>query len=101
MWKSRCPFFGRPHKIAPDCCLGLFKRLFRKTKVGCLEDVVAAVERSGAINHAQWVGTRDGTLCHFTTGASFLILTCHKQHWREYHKCTTFASQHWIQELCL
>ena len=48
-------------KFAPDSCFGLFKRLFRKTKVGCLEDVVAVVERSGAINHAQLVGTHDGT----------------------------------------
>ena len=44
-------------KFAPDCCFGLFKRLFRKTKVGCLEDIAAVVERSAAINHAQLVGT--------------------------------------------
>ena len=49
-------------KFAPDWCFGLFKRLFRKTKVGCLDDIAAVVEQSATINHPQLVGTHDGTI---------------------------------------
>ena len=49
-------------KFAPDWCFGLFKQLFRKTKVGCLDDIAAVVEQSATINHPQLVGTHDGTI---------------------------------------
>ena len=49
-------------KFAPDWCFGLFKRLFRRTKVGSLDDVAAVVEQSATVNHPQLVGTHDGTV---------------------------------------
>ena len=49
-------------KFAPDWCFGLFKQLFQRTKVGCLDDIAAVVERSATVNHPQLVGTHDGTM---------------------------------------
>ena len=46
-------------KFAPDWCFGLLKWEFRRTKVGCLDDIVR-VEKSATVNHAQLVGTQDG-----------------------------------------
>ena len=48
-------------KFSPDWCFGLFKRRYRKTKIGCLDDIVAAVNQSAAPNFAQLVGSQDGT----------------------------------------
>ena len=50
-------------KFAPDWCFGLFKQLFRRTKVGSIDDIAAVVERSATVNHPQLVGTHDGTTC--------------------------------------
>jgi hypothetical protein len=47
-------------KFSPDWCFGLFKQVFRRTKVGCLDDIVKVVESSAVVNHAQLVGTQDG-----------------------------------------
>ena len=47
-------------KFSPDWCFGLFKQVFRRTKIGCLDDIAKAVERSAVVNHAQLVGTQDG-----------------------------------------
>ena len=48
-------------KFSLDWCFGLFKRRYRKTKIGCLDDIVAAVNQSAAPNFAQLVGSQDGT----------------------------------------
>ena len=48
-------------KFSPDWCFGLFKRRYRKTKIGCLDDIVAAVNQSAAPNFSQLVGSQDGT----------------------------------------
>ena len=40
--------------------LGLFKQAFRRTKIGCLDDIVKVVESSAVVNHAQLVGIQDG-----------------------------------------
>lgn len=48
-------------KFSPDWCFGLLKRQYRRTKVGCLDDIVAAVNVSADPNHAQLVGSQDGT----------------------------------------
>ena len=48
-------------KFAPDWCFGLFKRHYRLTKIGCLDDIVQAVNQSATPNVAQLVGTQDGT----------------------------------------
>ena len=47
-------------KFSPDCCFGLFKRHFRRSKVGCLDDIVRVVNESATPNVAQLVGTQDG-----------------------------------------
>ena len=48
-------------KFAPDWCFGLFKRHFRLCKIGCLDDIVHAVNQSATPNVAQLVGTQDGS----------------------------------------
>ena len=48
-------------KFAPDWCFGLFKRHYRLTKIGCLDDIVRAVNLSATANVAQLVGTQDGS----------------------------------------
>ena len=48
-------------KFSPNWCFGLFKRRYRKMKIGCLDDIVAAVNQSAAPNFAQLVGSQDGT----------------------------------------
>ena len=47
-------------KLSPDWCFGLFKQVFRRSKVGCLDDIARVVEKSTVVNHAQLVGTQDG-----------------------------------------
>lgn len=47
-------------KFSPDWCFGLLKRAFRRTKVGCLDDIMQVVENSATVNHAQLVGTQSG-----------------------------------------
>ena len=49
-------------KFSPDWCFGLLKQKFRRTRVGCLDDIVRVVESSSVVNHAQLVGTQDGTV---------------------------------------
>ena len=51
----------RHTKFAPDWCFGLLKRAFRRTKVGCFDDIVQVVE-SAEVNDAQLVGAQDGTV---------------------------------------
>lgn len=48
-------------KFAPDWCFGLLKQRFRKTRVGCLEDLVRVVNQSAETNTAELVGKEDGT----------------------------------------
>ena len=47
-------------KFAPDWCFGLFKRHYRLSKIGCLDDIVRCVNQSAAPNCAQLVGSQDG-----------------------------------------
>ena len=59
--KITLSFFIVGHtKFSPDWCFGLFKQAYRRTKIGCLNDIVKVVESSAAVNHAQLVGTQDG-----------------------------------------
>ena len=48
-------------KFAPDWCFGLLKQRFRKSSVGCLDDLVSVVNQSAETNYAQLVGKEDGT----------------------------------------
>ena len=47
-------------KFSPDWCFGLVKRKYRKMKIGCLDDIVKAVNESGSPNVAQLVGSQSG-----------------------------------------
>ena len=47
-------------KFAPDWCFGLFKQVFRRTKVDCIEDIAKAVNVSAEVNTFQLVGTQEG-----------------------------------------
>ncbi len=47
-------------KFAPDWCFGLFKRLFKRTKIGSLKTIVEVAESSAKCNHAQLVVDEEG-----------------------------------------
>ena len=47
-------------KFAPDRGFGLIKRVYRKTKVDCLEDIQNVVKVSSDMNECQLVGHEDG-----------------------------------------
>ena len=49
-------------KFLPDWCFGLVKRKYRKMKIGCLDDIVKAVNESGSLNVAQLVGSQSGDI---------------------------------------
>ena len=58
-------------KFSPDWCFGLFKQAFRRTKVGCLDDIARVVEESAV---ASWSVVRTvKSLCPCTIGHSFSI----------------------------
>lgn len=47
-------------KFAPDWAFGLLKQRFKRTEVGCLDDLVKVVNDSASVNHAQLVGRENG-----------------------------------------
>ena len=49
-------------KFSPDWCFGLFKRLFRRTKIGSLRGIAEVVEKSAECNSSQLVVNPDGTI---------------------------------------
>ena len=53
-------------KFAPDWCFGLFKRLFKRTKVGSLKSIAEVVQRSGKCNEAQLVVNEEGSVIVLT-----------------------------------
>ena len=60
-------------KFAPDWCFGLVKQKFRKTLVGCLDDMLRVVDQSAKTNDGELVGKEDGTtLIHQYDWAAFL-----------------------------
>ncbi len=48
-------------KFSPDWCFGLFKRLYRRTKVGSLKELSRVVNDSACCNFAQLVTAKDAT----------------------------------------
>ena len=48
-------------KFSPDWCFGLVKQKLRKTRIGSLAEIAAAVEESATPNLAQLAGAEDGT----------------------------------------
>ena len=51
---------SRIYKFSPDWCFSLFKQAYRRTKIGCLDNIVRVVEKSAEVYHVQLVGTQDG-----------------------------------------
>ena len=49
-------------KFAPDWCFGLFKRQYRRTKVGSLQSIAQVVNDSAECNFAQLVAREDGSM---------------------------------------
>ena len=39
-------------KFSPDWCFGLIKQRFRRTEIGCLQDIVNVIEQSATVNSA-------------------------------------------------
>ena len=52
---------GHP-KFSPDWCFGLFKQLYRKTKVGSLKEIASVMNNSATCNVAQLVVTEENTI---------------------------------------
>ena len=49
-------------KFSPDWCFRLFKRLYRRTNITCLNDIKDTVEKSAVCNTVQLVAEQDGTI---------------------------------------
>ena len=60
-------------KFSPDWCFGLFKRLFKRTKVDCMQDIAAVVEQSAVCNIPQFVHTEDTEIVQTRDWPSFLL----------------------------
>ena len=79
-------------KFSPDWCFGLLKRAFRRSKVGCLDDIVRVVESSATVNYVQLVATQDGRLMVPTYDlASYLAPFFVSNHFRGIRHFTTFV----------
>ena len=48
-------------KFSPDTCFGMIKRFYRRTFVGCLDDIAKVVSKSSVVNEPQLAGTQDGS----------------------------------------
>ena len=51
-----------PVSLAPDWCFGLFKRLYRRTRVGKLSGIAKVMNDSAKCNIAQVVSNEDGSI---------------------------------------
>ena len=65
-------------KFSPDWCFGLMKRQYRKTNIGCLNDIVAAVNT--LMWHNWWGHKVVKPLCPHITGVITVINIPPKQH---------------------
>jgi len=55
-WKTHNNYVVVGHtKFAPDASFGLFKRLFRRTKVSSLEEIAQVVDKSAVCNVLQLI----------------------------------------------
>ena len=67
-------------KFSPDWCFGLVKRLYRRSQVNCLDDIVKVVESSAHCNVAQLIGNQEGDIIV----PSFDWLTFFDPHFRRF-----------------
>ena len=72
-------------KFSPDWCFG-FKRLYKRTRVSCLDDIADVATKSASVNHPQLV-----QLFHSMTGAITLKNTRSKLLLKALHKCSVFG----------
>ena len=49
-------------KFVPDWCFGLLKQQYQRTNIGCLDDIVQAVNSSATPDVAQLVGSQSGEM---------------------------------------
>ena len=82
-------------KFSPDWCF--MKQQYRKTNIGCLDDIVAAVNSS---EHNWWGHKVVKLLCLSITGVNTSISTPPKQHLRASNECNTsiFSSFSWTSK---
>ena len=60
-------------KFSPDWCFGLYKCLFKCTKVDCMADISAVIDSSAVCNVSQLVRTEDTEVVPTYDLASFLL----------------------------
>lgn len=60
-------------KFSPDWCFGLFKRLFKKTKVDCMADIATVVNDSALCNVAQVVHNENTEIVPTRDWPTFLL----------------------------
>ena len=60
-------------KFSPDWCCGLFKRLFKRTRVDCMADVAAVVDKSAVCNISQLVHTEGTEVVPTRDWGTFLL----------------------------
>ena len=60
-------------KFSPDWCFGLYKRLYKRTKVGSLKGVAEVANKSAECNFIQLVSSEDGTTIVLTFDLSEVI----------------------------
>ena len=74
-------------KFSCDWCFGLVKRLYRKTKVDCLQDIVTVVEQSSDVNIPQLCGTENGNVIVPTFDWTIFLAThfCKAQNIKKSH----------------
>ena len=60
-------------KFSPDWCFGLFKRLFKRTKVSSMAEIADVVDKSAVCNVAQITHTEDTEVVPTYDWASFLL----------------------------
>ena len=67
-------------KPSPDWCFGQVKRLYRRSQVNCLNEIVKVVESSARCNVAQLIGNQKGDIIV----PSFDWLTFFSPHFRHF-----------------
>ena len=60
-------------KFSPDWCFGLFKRLFKRTRVNCMAEIANVVEKSAVCNEVQLVHTEDTEVVPTRDWTTFLL----------------------------
>ena len=92
-------------KFSPDRCFGLFKWLFKRTKVGSLQSIAQVANDSAECNFAQLVSCEDGsTIISSFNWTNFFATRMKKiTGFKKYHHFRTTSSSPgtvFVQEQC-